>query len=262
MLIRVDRLCANSIISSAVMIVGIFAKGFNRRNSSHSRIYNYGQFANVLKRVDVTKLDGLPFGGALTMSFPTGATVVGIKCTDGVVVATDSLISWGTLVLSEKGIKAFKLTDTIVLASAGLVSDYQMLVNRLQAQIKLYELNQKKSITVKALAKMLANTLYSIRMTPLYVQTVVIGMDPTGPQMFSLDMGGSLIPEDITATGTGDRTAYGVLENNYRPDITVKEAEEIAIKAVKAGIARDIQSGGDIRVMSVTKAGVTEHVVA
>ena len=43
--------------------------------------------------------------------------------------------------------------------------------------------------------------------------------------------------------------------------MTVKEAEEIAIKAVKAGIARDIQSGGDIRVMSVTESGVTERVV-
>ena len=195
------------------------------------------------------------------MSFPTGATVVGIKCTDGVVVATDTLISWGTLILSEKGVKAFKLTDTIVLASAGLTSDYQMLVNRLQAQIKLYELNQKKDITVKALSKMIANTLYSIRMTPLYVQTVVVGVDALGPQLYTLDMGGSLIPDDFTAAGTGTTTAYGVLENSYTPQLTVKEAEEIAIKSVKAAIARDIQSGGEIRVMSVTKDGVTERVV-
>jgi proteasome beta subunit len=194
------------------------------------------------------------------MSFPTGATVVGIKCTDGAVVATDTLISWGTLILSEKGVKAFKLTDTIVLASAGLTSDYQMLVNRLQAQIKLYELNQKKDITVKALSKMIANTLYSIRMTPLYVQTVVVGVDVLGPQLYTLDMGGSLIPDDFTAAGTGTSIAYGVLENSYTSELTVKEAEEIAIKAVKAAIARDIQSGGEIRVMSVTKDGVTERV--
>ena len=196
------------------------------------------------------------------MSFPTGATVVGIKCTDGVVIATDSRISWGTLILSEKGVKAFKLTDTIVLASAGLTSDYQMLVNRLQAQIKLYELNQKKAITVKALSKMIANTLYSIRMTPLYVQTVVVGVDELGPQLYTLDMGGSLIPEDYTATGTGTTTAFGVLENQYTAELTVKEAEEIAIKSVKAGIARDIQSGGDIRIMTVTEAGVAERVVS
>jgi len=195
------------------------------------------------------------------MSFPTGATVVGIKCTDGVVVATDTMISWGTLVLSEKGIKAFKLTDTIVLASAGLTSDYQMLVNRLKAQIKLYELNQKKSITVKALSKMIANTLYSTRMAPLYVQTVVVGVDGNGPQLYTLDMGGSLIPDEFTATGTGTRTAFGVLENFLKAKVTVKEAEEIAIKAVKAGIARDIQSGGDIHVMSVTDAGITERTV-
>jgi proteasome beta subunit len=195
------------------------------------------------------------------MSFPTGATVVGIKCSDGAVVATDSLITWGTFVLSEKGIKAFKLTDTIVLASGGLTSDYQMLVNRLKAQIKLYELNQKKDITVKALSKMLANTLYSRRMAPLYVQTVVIGIDGDGPQLYGLDMGGSLIPDDFTATGTGTAPAFGVLEDRYKPTLTVKEAENIAIDAVKAGIARDAQSGGEIHIISVTEKGVTERVV-
>jgi proteasome beta subunit len=195
------------------------------------------------------------------MSFPTGATVVGIKCSDGVVVATDSLITWGTHVLTDKGVKAFKLTDTIVLASAGLTSDYQMLMNRLKAQIKLYELNQKKDITVKALSKMLANTLYSRRMAPLYVQTVVVGVDADGPQLFGLDMGGSLIPDEFTATGTGTAPAFGVLEDRYKATLTVKDAEEIAITAVKAGIARDAQSGGEIRVLSVTEDGVTERVV-
>jgi proteasome beta subunit len=195
------------------------------------------------------------------MSFPTGATVVGIKCSDGVVVATDSLITWGTHVLTDKGVKAFKLTDTIVLASAGLTSDYQMLINRLKAQIKLYELNQKKDITVKALSKMLANTLYSRRMAPLYVQTVVVGVDGDGPQLYGLDMGGSLIPDDFTATGTGTAPAFGVLEDRYKPTLTVKDAEEIAVNAVKAGIARDAQSGGEIRVMSVTESGVAERVV-
>ena len=195
------------------------------------------------------------------MSLPTGATVVGIKCSDGVVVATDSLITWGTHVLTDKGVKAFKLTDTIVLASAGLTSDYQMLVNRLKAQIKLYELNQKKNITVKALSKMLANTLYSRRMAPLFVQTIVVGIDTNGPQLFTLDMGGSLMPDEFTATGSGTAPAFGVLEVGYKPTLTVKEAEEVAINAVKAGITRDAQSGGDIRVMSVTESGIAERIV-
>ena len=195
------------------------------------------------------------------MSLPTGATIVGIKCSDGAVVATDSMISWGTMVLSEKGVKAFKLTDTIVLASAGLTSDYQMLVNRLQAQIKLYELNQKKKIGVKVLSKMVANTLYSRRMMPLYVQTVIVGLDADGPALYTLDMGGSLIPDEYTAAGTGVRTAYGVLENDFKAGLTVKEAEEIAIRAVKAGIARDVQSGGPIQIMVVTKDGVSERIV-
>jgi proteasome beta subunit len=195
------------------------------------------------------------------MSLPTGATIVGIKCSDGAVVATDSMVSWGTMVLTDKGVKAFKLTDTIVLASAGLTSDYQMLVNRLQAQIKLYELNQKRKISVKVLSKMVANTLYSRRMMPLYVQTVIVGLDADGPALYTLDMGGSLIPDEYTAAGTGVRTAYGVLENDFKAGLTVKEAEVIAIRAVKAGIARDVQSGGPIQVMIVTKDGVSERII-
>ncbi|RDE14748.1 MAG: proteasome subunit beta [Candidatus Thorarchaeota archaeon] len=195
------------------------------------------------------------------MSIPTGATVVGIKCSDGAIVATDSLVSWGTFVLSEKGIKAFKLTDTIVLASAGLTSDYQMLVNRLHVQIKLYELSEKKPITVKTLSKIVANTLYARRVDPLYVQTVIVGVDKNGPALYTLDMGGSLIPDEYTAAGSGMQMAYGVLEREYKQGLTVKEAEDVAVKAVKAGIARDVQSGGDIRIMSVTKEGVQEKVL-
>jgi len=195
------------------------------------------------------------------MSIPTGATIVGIKCSDGALVATDSLVSWGTFVLSEKGIKAFKLTDTIVLASAGLTSDYQMLVNRLHVQIKLYELSEKKPITVKTLSKMVANTLYARRADPLYVQTVIVGVDKNGPALYTLDMGGSLIPDEYTAAGSGMQMAYGVLEREYKQGLTVKEAEDVAVKAVKAGIARDVQSGGNIRVMSVTKEGVQEKVL-
>jgi len=136
-----------------------------------------------------------------------------------------------------------------------------MLVNRLQAQIKLYELEQKKKISVKALSKMIANTLYARRFSPLYVQTVIVGVDADGPALYTLDMGGSLMPDEYTAAGTGTRTAYGVLERQYKEGITVKEAEEVAIAAVRAGIARDAQSGGEIRIMTVTKDGIAERVV-
>ena len=50
------------------------------------------------------------------------------------------------------------------------------------------------------------------------------------------------------------------LKNEYKPDLTVKEAETIAVSAVKAAIARDIQSGGSIRIMTITKDGVVERV--
>ncbi len=195
------------------------------------------------------------------MSLPTGATVVGIKCKDGAIVGTDSLISWGTFIITDKGIKAFKLTDRIVLASAGLTSDYQMLVNELKALIRLYELDHKKQISVRSLAKMVANTLYARKLMPLFVQTIIVGVDESGPALYTLDMGGSLIPDEYAAAGSGIQTAYGVLENGYKPGMTVKQAEKLVIEAVRAGMARDAQSGGKIHIMAVTSEGVKERVV-
>ncbi|MFW9804433.1 MAG: hypothetical protein ACFFFC_17375, partial [Candidatus Thorarchaeota archaeon] len=85
MLSLVDFLWAKSIISSAVMIVGIFTKGFNHFISDYhflkATVRTKGTGQNVLNRTFLTLIwDVSPDGGLVLMSLPTGATVVGIKC--------------------------------------------------------------------------------------------------------------------------------------------------------------------------------------
>ena len=95
------------------------------------------------------------------MSYETiqGATTIGLKCSDGVVLASDKRVSWGRLVSSKHGKKVFKLTDNIGLAFAGLMSDMQALVRESSAYANLFRLEKGRPITTQAMAKLISNML-------------------------------------------------------------------------------------------------------
>ncbi len=66
-------------------------------------------------------------------------------------------------------------------------------------------------------------------------------------------MGGATREEEIVATGSGSPMAYGVLEDRYRPELGEQEAVDLAVRALRAAMRRDIASGEDINVVVITK---------
>ena len=49
-------------------------------------------------------------------------------------------------------------------------------------------------------------------------------------------------------TGSGSPVAYGLLEEEYRENLSVDDAKVIALRAVKAAITRNIGTGDGINV--------------
>jgi proteasome beta subunit len=184
-----------------------------------------------------------------------GATTIGLICSDGVVLASEKRVSYGRLVASTKGKKVFKLTDTIGLAFAGLMSDIQALVREASAYANLFYLEKNRPITTKAMSKLISNMLFNRRMMPLLMETVIGGVDRDGPSLYSLDPVGSLIPDDFIAAGSGAAIAIGVLEAEYNKKMDTKAGVELAKKAVKAAIARDAVSGDGIDIMVIKEDG-------
>ncbi|MBD3171288.1 archaeal proteasome endopeptidase complex subunit beta [Candidatus Bathyarchaeota archaeon] len=184
-----------------------------------------------------------------------GATTIGLICSDGVVLASEKRVSYGRLVASTKGKKVFKLTDTIGLAFAGLMSDIQALVREASAYANLFYLEKNRPITTKAMSKLISNMLFNRRMMPLLMETVIGGVDRDGPSLYSLDPVGSLIPDDFIAAGSGAAIAIGVLEAEYDEKMDTEAGVELAKKAVKAAIARDAVSGDGIDIMVIKEDG-------
>lgn len=188
-----------------------------------------------------------------------GATTVGIVCKDGVVLASEKRVSYGNLVLSHAGKKVFRITPNIGAACAGLVSDMQILVREVGAYANLFRLEVNRPITVRAVAKLMSNLLFSRRLFPLITQTVVGGVDDDGPSLYVLDVLGSNIPDNYTAVGSGAEMAMGVLEESYKEDLTVEDGKELAKRAIKSAISRDAMSGDGIDLLVITKDGIQEE---
>ena len=187
----------------------------------------------------------------------TGTTTVGVSCTNGVVLATDRRVTSGIYIAHKRGRKIVKLDDRIAVTIAGLVADAQMITDYLRAQLRIMKYSGQK-ISVKAIATLASNILFSGRLLPFIVQFIVAGMDDEGAHIYALDWFGTLTREKYIATGSGSPYALGVLESGYRPDLTVEEALPMVLKAVKAAMSRDPGSGEGVDVVVITKEGVRE----
>jgi proteasome beta subunit len=187
-----------------------------------------------------------------------GATAVAVKCKDGVVLGNDRRATWGYTVTNKATQKLFKITDHVGLAAYGLIGDFQFVSRVLKAQAALYELDAYDRISTKSVAKMVSNMLYARKMAPLYTNMIIAGVDKDGSHLYSLDAVGSLSPEEFAATGTGMLLSMGILEAEYKPDITVKEGEKLVEKTIRNSIKRDVMSGNGIDLLIITQDGSEE----
>lgn len=55
--------------------------------------------------------------------------------------------------------------------------------------------------------------------------------------------------------GSGSIAASGILETEYRPNMSFAEAKALCIKAISAGIIEDLGSGSQVDVCLITKDG-------
>ncbi len=179
-----------------------------------------------------------------------GTTTLGLTCKDGVVFATERRATMGNLIAHKVADKIFRIDDHIGATIAGSVSHAQTLMKFITAESALYRLRNDEEIGVESLATLTSNIL---RSNPLYVQTLLGGVDTKGPSIFSLDPAGGVIKDMMISTGSGSMVTYGVLEDRYSEDIYVEEGVDLAIRGIRAAMERDAFSGNGIRVATITK---------
>jgi len=186
----------------------------------------------------------------------TGTTTVGLICKDGVLLAAESKASAGYMVVNKEVQKVFQVDDRIGVTIAGMVSDGQQLINLLKAEINLHKLESGEEMKVEAVANLLANIMYARRWYPYFTQVIVGGVDSDGYHLFSFDPSGSCIKEKYVSTGSGSPFVYGILEKDFRENMSLEEGKKLIKEAIKSASERDMASGGEkIWIAEITKEG-------
>lgn len=187
------------------------------------------------------------------------ATALGLKFKDGVALAADRRVSYGTFVLSKSAKKVFLLNDSVGISTAGLPGDFQELVEVVKFNMILYELDLEKKATPTNIAKLLSLMLYQGRFRGIYYAELIVGgLEEGAPKIVVLDPAGGLMEEEFAAIGTGAQIATGILEREYREGLNEEEAVSLAEKAMREAISRDALSGDGIDILVITGSGANQ----
>jgi len=186
-----------------------------------------------------------------------GATAVGITFEEGVVFASEKRIAFGNFLVSKSTKKTFEITPKVGATCAGLVADMQILSLQIAALAKIRKMELKREVPPNSVAKMMSNMMYERRYFPLLTQVIVGGVVDK-PVLYTLDPLGSVLPDEYAAVGTGAEMALGVLDPQFKQNMTKDEAVDLAKKAVRSASLRDSASGDGLDIMVITKDGIKE----
>ncbi len=191
----------------------------------------------------------------------TGTTTVGIRCKDGIVLAADRRATAGTMIVDKRAEKVHFISEDFAVTIAGTVSDAQLIIKLIRAELKLKEMRTNKKPSAKEAANVLGGILYSnirrMSMLPGIAHMLMGGKDHEGTHLYDLFPDGSITYiKDFVSSGSGSVFAYGVLETHYSPEISTSEGVKIAVKAINTALQRDSASGNGIDVVVVSSKDI------
>jgi proteasome alpha subunit len=172
-----------------------------------------------------------------------GATIMGIQCTDGVVLGSEENIE--PLEEAEYSWKIFKVDEHVGAAIVGLSSDARVLIDQARIYAQSNKLTYDEPIDVEVVNKRICDIqqMYTQHsgVRPFGVSLIFGGVDKTGSHVFGTHPSGTYRGYKATALGAGRETVLAILKEEYRKDLSLEEGTELTVKClVKALDARQL----------------------
>lgn len=187
----------------------------------------------------------------------TGASVVGLKYNDGVMIAADTLASYGSLA-RYKDVRRIKAIgkDTLIGAS-GELSDFQLILQILEG---LQEYNCDNKYATKSPCEIysyLRALFYQRRNkgNPFWNQLLVAGFRDKAFLGY-VDLIGTAYEEHFIATGFGAHLAIPIIRERWRPDMNEDEARAVLEDCLRVMYYRDCRASPMIQVGKATAQGI------
>jgi len=248
--------------------MSVLEESFWKNGPRPGSLYNFpGDFSGPANQRTLASAD--PTKHTLSPSV-TGSSVIGIKFDHGVIIASDTLGSYGSLAKLRTLSRALKVNESTVMAAGGDYADFQYIKGQIEQKVISDEcVGDGYGYTAASLHSWLTRIFYSRRskFNPLWNSVVVGGIVGEKPYLGYLDMKGSAHEDTSVATGYGqyfaqtlmrealDKKSNGVL-------LTEQEARELIKECMKVLYYRDARSW-NVYELSVVKreAGLTKSII-
>eukprot|EP00742_Colponemidia_sp_Colp-10_P000569 GILJ01000622.1.p1 GENE.GILJ01000622.1~~GILJ01000622.1.p1 ORF type:complete len:244 (+),score=42.31 GILJ01000622.1:75-806(+) len=189
----------------------------------------------------------------------TGGSVVGIKYQDGVLIAADTLASYGTMARFKDIQRLQKVGQNTIIGVGGELSDFQYMKDILRdLEVSDWAHDDDAPLTPHDICNWLGRVLYNRRskMDPLWNQVVLGGFENGKSYLGVVDLLGTQYEDDHIATGFGTYLAKPLLRSRHRNDMTEQEAVQLLEDCMRVIYYRDCKATNKIQISKVTARGV------
>jgi proteasome beta subunit len=187
----------------------------------------------------------------------SSTTTVGIIVKDAIVVGTESQATAGYTVATKTAQKLFKINDYTCATISGGVADCQYIVNQLKALSNLKQVEEEKVPDPQYIASLTRNILFSGR--SYFLCMMIIGgysLIKKNGILYGVDMLGTLYEEkNFISFGSGSPFSIGVLEADWKPNMTKAAGINLIKTAISSSRERDAASGFALQICTIDKSG-------
>jgi 20S proteasome subunit beta 7 len=191
----------------------------------------------------------------------TGSSVLGMVYDGGVMLASDTLLSYGSMAKSQgaQRLRAIEGTGTVI-GGSGEFSDFTKIIEILENKAmeetrtslmdSLYA-DTSQAMTAASTWNYLRMIMYSRRnkMNPYWNDLLVAGSDLEGkPFLGMVDLIGTTVKDNFLATGFGAYMALPLMREKWRPDLSEGEARAILEDCMKVLFYRDCRASSQIQI--------------
>ncbi|MFX1453387.1 MAG: proteasome subunit beta [Promethearchaeota archaeon] len=187
----------------------------------------------------------------------SGTTTIGLIIREGVVIGTESQATAGYMVATKQAQKLFEINEFTGATISGAVSDCQYVINQIRALSRLKQVDDSEIPEPKYIANITRNILFSGR--SYYLSMMIVGgysIKEKKGVLYGIDLLGTLFEDDkYISFGSGSPFSLGVLEADWRKEMSKSEGIDLIKTAISASRERDAASGFHIQICSIDKDG-------
>jgi len=194
-----------------------------------------------------------------------GTSILGIKYKDGVMLAGDTLLSYGSLARFRDIQRIRAVGNETLIGGSGEYSDYTEVMRILQEQQVQDEIKEDgTTLPPWAIHSYLTRILYQARnkFDPLWGEYVIGGFRDGKSYLGVADFHGTAYQDTTIATGFGNHLARPLLrdffstKNNDPSQVTYEEAKTLLETCLKVLFYRDARALNRIQIATVTAEGI------